>query len=207
MATGSCGGSDGRSPGLRVKAWSALSVLSNQWHFGRRSPLTVAGAATVSAPVGSSSPYSLFIRLPDWVGRNRRVIEASASDDAGSRTSSDADALVIDKLCCGDKWKLRLAAFVPKRVLPEGSCAKPRLNAPPIGIYVYIRHARLRPRPYRRHQRCGSLGWRLRVWSRWSSICWRARALKHLHRCRTGSPASCRKGRSVDFFNLTIIFQ
>jgi len=36
--------------------------LAGQWRFGYRSPLTVAGAATVSVPDGYASPCSLFIR-------------------------------------------------------------------------------------------------------------------------------------------------
>lgn len=55
----------GRSPGLRVKALSGLP--SHQMASGmcrRRSPLTVAGAATVLIPDGYVAPCSLFSRFP-----------------------------------------------------------------------------------------------------------------------------------------------
>jgi hypothetical protein len=52
---------DGRSPGLRVLALPCLPGLAASGIIRRRSPLTVAGAATVSVPYGYASPCSLFI--------------------------------------------------------------------------------------------------------------------------------------------------
>ncbi len=54
-----CGSS--RFPPLPGTAWVQKPVV-----IEGRSPLTVAGAATVSVPNGYASPCSLFIRLPDW---------------------------------------------------------------------------------------------------------------------------------------------
>ena len=65
---------DGRSPDLRVKALpipSRARLLSGD-HRGR-SPLTVAGAVTVLAPLGCSSPYSLFIPYAFSAHRNHRI--------------------------------------------------------------------------------------------------------------------------------------
>ena len=52
---------DGRSPGSRVSALPCLPDLSISGIVRHRSPLTVAGAATVSVPFGYASPCSLFI--------------------------------------------------------------------------------------------------------------------------------------------------
>ena len=49
----------GRSPDLRVDGDKAPSQFPSGNNFNT-SPLTVAGAVTVSAPFGSSSPYSLL---------------------------------------------------------------------------------------------------------------------------------------------------
>jgi hypothetical protein len=49
----------GRSPDLRVDGLKAPSQFPSGINF-KTSPLTVAGAVTVLAPFGSSSPYSLL---------------------------------------------------------------------------------------------------------------------------------------------------
>src|SRR3546814_4388862 len=65
---------DGRSPGSRVSAPLRLpGPESGQWLAGCRSPLTVAGAATVSVPIGYASPCSHFIRRVVRLGETIRA--------------------------------------------------------------------------------------------------------------------------------------
>src|SRR3546814_665740 len=75
---------DGRSPGSRVSAPLRLpGPKSGQWLAGCRSPLTVAGAATVSVPIGYASPCSHFIRrvvrLGETIGQQLMRLRGAAA--------------------------------------------------------------------------------------------------------------------------------
>src|SRR3546814_4456443 len=93
---------DGRSPGSRVSAPLRLpGPESGQWLAGCRSPLTVAGAATVSVPIGYASPCSHFIRRVVRLGETIRAPayatlrrRRNTSCD-GRCTIRDADVLVL----------------------------------------------------------------------------------------------------------------
>ncbi len=80
---------DGRSPGSRVEG---LAGLPGPWTSGmddKPSPLTVAGAATVSAPFGSSSPCSLLI--PPALPREPSAPDRSRSDRLSSTSRAFSD--------------------------------------------------------------------------------------------------------------------
>jgi hypothetical protein len=102
---------DGRSPGSRVSASPCLPGPGASGIVRRRSPLTVAGAATVSVPFGYASPCSLFIPgvvLPE----KPSVMIISGKNGQGNRFHLPRSQLVKGRYC--SEYNAKMLCFCLK---------------------------------------------------------------------------------------------